>query len=326
MTRAGPNQHHGGALAPARATIDCDLVPRFSCAYLRVAGDECAFVETHTAHAVPRLLAALAARQLRPEQVRWIVVTHAHLDHAAGASALLLRCANAKLLAHPRAARHLIDPERLIASATAVYGPERFAALYGRIDPIPAERVQTLDDGATFALGDATLRAHHTEGHARHHLVIDDPRLETVYTGDAFGLVYPALQRNGARFALASTSPTDFDPAAARRSIDFILSLGEAAACLTHYDEVRDSAEVGAQVRAWIDRSEAWLDEAVRSDAAPAALHAHIAGRLRAAIADDTARRGLALDERDWELLAVDIDLNAQGIAFTAARRRQNKG
>jgi glyoxylase-like metal-dependent hydrolase (beta-lactamase superfamily II) len=310
----------------ARATIDCDLVPRFTCAYLRVAGDECAFVETHTAHAVPKLLAELAARGLRPEQVRWVVVTHAHLDHAAGTSALLGCCANAKLLAHPRAARHLIDPERLVASATAVYGPERFTALYGRVDPIPAERVQTLDDGATFELGDATLRVHHTEGHARHHLVIDDPRLESVYTGDAFGLVYPALQRNGARFALATTSPTDFDPAEARKSIDLILSLREKAACLTHYDEVRDLAEVGAQVRDWIDRSEAWLDEAVRGDAPPAALHARIAERLRAAIADDAERRGLAFGQRDWDLLAVDIDLNAQGIAFTAARRRQTKG
>src|SRR4051812_12512714 len=186
-----------------RITIDCDVLPRFTAAYLRVDGAECAFIETHTAHALPRLLAALASAGRAPGDVRWIVVTHAHLDHAAGAGTLLARCPNATLLAHPRAARHLVDPARLVASATSVYGAARFAELYGRIDPIPEARVRALDDGATFELGTSTLRVHHTAGHAKHHLVVDDPALRTVYTGDTFGLVYPALQR-GVRFALAS--------------------------------------------------------------------------------------------------------------------------
>ena len=309
----------------SRHTIDCDVLPRFTAAYLRLAGDECAFIETHTAHAVPRLLAALAAHGRRPEQVRWIVVTHAHLDHAAGASALLSRCPNATLLAHPRAARHLIDPERLVASATEVYGAEKFAALYGTIDPIPAARVRTLAHGETFELGGATLRVHHTEGHARHHFVVEDQALESVHTGDAFGLVYPDLQRHG-RFAIASTTPTDFDPAEARKSIDLVLSLGAKAACLTHFDEVRDLDEVASQVRAWIERSEGWLDEAAAGDAPVDAMHDAIADRLRRAIADDTTRRGISLDERDWNQLAVDIDLNAQGIAFVADRRRRRRG
>lgn len=306
----------------ARTTIDCDVLPKFTAAYLRVGGDECAFIETHTSHAVPRLLGELTARGLRPEQVRWIVVTHAHLDHAAGASALLAKCPNATLLAHPRAARHLIDPAKLVASATSVYGAERFAELYGTIDPIPERRVRPLEDGATFDLGGATLRVHHTAGHAKHHFIIDDPALETVYTGDTFGLVYPALQR-GARFALATTSPTDFDPAEARRSIDRVLALGEAAACLTHFDEVRDLDEVATQLRAWIDRSEAWLDEGSKSDEPVAAITARIQEKLRAAIVEDTSRRGLSLDAADWKLLALDIELNAQGIAFVAEKRRR---
>ena len=309
----------------ARHTIDCDVSPKFTAAYLRVAGDECAFVETHTAHAVPRLLGELDRRGLRPEQVRWVVVTHAHLDHAAGAGALLAKCPNATLLAHPRAARHLIDPARLVASATEVYGAARFAELYGVIEPIPQQRVRALDDGATIPLGDSTLRVHHTAGHAKHHFVVDDPTLETVYTGDAFGLAYPALQK-GARFAIASTSPTDFDPVEARRSIDIILSLAEKAACLTHFDEVRDLDEVASQLRAWIDRSEAWLEEAVHSDAAAHVVTARLADRLRETIAHDSARRGLVFDEADWRILATDIELNAQGISFVAQKRRAAQG
>lgn len=306
-----------------RVTIDCDVLPKFTASYLRIAGDEAAFVETHTAHALPRLLAALEAKSLRPEQVRWVVVTHCHLDHAGGAGTLLAKLPNATLLAHPRAARHLIEPEKLIKSATAVYGAARFAELYGRIDPIPAERVCALDDDATFQLGDATLRVHHTAGHAKHHFVVNDPAIETVYTGDTFGLVYPALQRAG-RFAIATTSPTDFDPVEARKSIDKVLALGARAACLTHYDEVTDLAEVGAQVRAWIDRSEALMNEAAATDSSADAMKASIETKLRAAVESDAAGRGLALGDADWKVLAVDLDLNSQGIAFSAEKKRSS--
>src|SRR4051812_36301587 len=96
-------------------TIDVDLAPPFTAAYLRTAGSECAYIEAHTSHALPKLLAALAAQGRAVEDVRYVVVTHAHLDHAAGAWALLARCPNATLLAHPSAAKNLIDPAKLVA-------------------------------------------------------------------------------------------------------------------------------------------------------------------------------------------------------------------
>jgi glyoxylase-like metal-dependent hydrolase (beta-lactamase superfamily II) len=305
----------------SRHTIDCDTRPQFTAAYLRVAGDECAFIEAHTAHARPRLLAALKAQGRRPEDVRYVVVTHAHLDHAAGASSLLRACPNATLLAHPRAAKHLIDPEKLIQSATQVYGAARFAALYGTIEPIPNARVRSLADDETFELGGATLRAVHTAGHAWHHLVVDDPTLATVYTGDAFGLVYPALQR-GVRFALLTTSPTGFHAGEARKSIDRVLALGEESACLTHFGEVRDLDRCARQLRHWIDRSEAWVDEAAQSEAPLPELEAHIAQQIRAALAQEAISLGLALTEADWELLSLDVELNAQGLAFAARQGR----
>ncbi len=309
----------------ARHTVDCDVLPGFTAAYLRIAGDECAFIEAHTAHAVPRLMGELERRGRRPEDVRYVVVTHAHLDHAAGASALLARCPRATLLAHPRAARHLIDPTKLVKSATAVYGAERFAALYGVIEPIPEARVRVLEDGDAFELGGATLRVHHTAGHAKHHFIVDDPAVSSVYTGDTFGLVYPALQRGGVRFAFPSTSPTDFDAGEARRSIAKVLSLGETYACLTHFDAIRDLEEVATQLRVWIDRSEAWVEEGARSEAPTAALEATILGKLRAAMGTEAAARGLVLGAEDWALLETDITLNAQGLAFVADKTRTER-
>ena len=305
----------------ARTTIDCDVLPCFTAVYLREAGDECAFVEAHTARAIPKILAALAARGKRPEQVRWVIVTHAHLDHAAGASALLARCPNATLLAHPRTVKHLVDPAKLIEGATAVYGAARFAELYETIAPVPRERALPLEDGASFELGDARLTAHHTAGHAWHHLVLHDPAIESVYTGDAFGLVYPALQR-GLRFAIPSTSPTGFDAKEAHRSLDRVLALGAKAACLTHFDEIRDLDLVAAQLRGWIDRSEAWVEACARSDRTHADTTGWIQDRIRAAITEEATRVGLSLGVPDWKTLALDIELNAQGLAYAAGQRR----
>lgn len=305
-------------MAHTRVTVDADVVPRFTACYLRLAEGACAFVEAHTAHALPKLLAALDAAGRRPEDVQWVIVTHAHLDHAAGAAALLAACPRATLLAHPRAARHLVDPAKLVAGATAVYGEARFRELYGEVSPIPAERVRALDDGASFELGSATLRVHHTAGHANHHFVVDDPATDTVFTGDTFGLVYPDLQRAG-RFVLPSTSPTNFDAPEARRSLERVLGLGRRFVAPTHYDAWEGAPSLAAQLRRFLDRAEAWVDEAARTDDAEAPLVAGLEAKWWAAVAEEAP----AFGEAERRLLALDVRLNAQGLAHAALVRRQ---
>lgn len=300
-----------------RITIDSDVKSQFTACYLRLAGDESAFIEAHTSHAVPRLMRALRDAGQRPEQVRWIILTHAHLDHAAGASALMAACPRATLVAHPRAARHMVSPQKLIDGATAVYGAERFRALYGKVDPIPGARVQALADGESLELGGAKLTAWHTAGHANHHLVVDDPGIETVFTGDTFGLVYPALQRHG-RFALPSTSPSNFDADLARSSLDKVLSLGRRWVCPTHYDAYEEAGVIAAQVRRFLDRAGAWVDEAARGIETVAAMTVRLAAAWSAAILEEAPAFGPP--EMEW--LSLDIELNAQGLAFVADARR----
>ena len=300
-----------------RFTIDSDVRPEFTACYLRSAGDECAFIEAHTSHATPRLLAALRDHGKKPEDVRWIVVTHAHLDHAAGASALVEACPKATLLAHPRAARHLIDPSKLVASATAVYGAERFAKLYGTVRPIPKERVRTLEDGETFPLGDATLRALHTTGHANHHFVVDDPATDTVFTGDTFGLVYPPLQKFG-RFALPSTSPTNFDAAAAKASIARVLGLGRRFVAPTHFDAWEDSKVIATQLDRFLDRAATWVDEAAKSGESAEAMTKSLSKKWHDAILEEAPRFG----PTEMDFLSLDMELNGQGLAVAAAAKR----
>ncbi len=304
-------------------TVDCDYVmPGLAAAYLRVEDGEAAFIEANTTHAVPRLLAALEREGLGPAAVKYVIVTHAHLDHAGGASALMAACPQATLLAHPRAARHLIDPARLVASATKVYGEEAFAKLYGRIDPIAAARVQMMDDGATATLGRATLRFLHTRGHANHHFCVHDEAQRTVYTGDTFGLVYPALQRAG-RFAYPSTSPTDFDGPAALESVERLRALKPGGVAPTHFGRFEDVDAIAAQLVRWLELSTKLCDEGRQSGDEVGTLEQRFRWALQQQLEVEAARAGLSVTDDDRQLLNFDLELNAQGLAFAAVKARE---
>lgn len=305
-------------------TIDCGYMgfEAYAAAYLLVQGDEAAFIENNTHHAVPRLLDALAAAGLTPEQVRYIIITHVHLDHAGGTSTLAKACPNATVLAHPRAARHVIDPTKLVNSATSVYGEERFERLYGRITPVPEARVRSLEDEEAVSLNGRRLTFLHTRGHANHHFCVVDPQTGSLFSGDAFGLVYPALQDPGT-FAVPSTSPTDFDAELARQSIRRVVECAPRRVFPTHYGEVRDIETVAAQLTRHLDRAEAIMLDAERSDLPDEALTDYCQLRLRDYFAGLLDRHGLGAVPEAWRLLETDIDLNAQGLAFAANKRRK---
>lgn len=128
----------------------------------------------------------------------------------------------------------------------------------------------------------------HTRGHANHHFVVVDPAREASFTGDFFGLAYRRLQRAG-RFAFASTSPTGFGAPETLASVYRIVATGARRVLITHFGELREFDVVAAQLRAWIDRSEALVVTAVGRLAAEA--EAWIEGELRKTT-DAAARRG----------------------------------
>lgn len=304
-------------------TIDCEYMdhPGYAAAYLVVDGDRAAFVETNTNRAVPRLLAALREQGRGVNDVEYVIITHVHLDHAGGASALMSACPNATLLAHPRAARHAIDPSKLIASAREVYGTEAFDAMYGEILPVPAERVRVMEDGDSVTLGSRTLTFLHTRGHADHHACVLDSGSNGIFTGDSLGLVYPALQHHGL-FAIPSTSPTDFDGPEAKKSLDRILATGAERAYLTHFGEQRDLRGIAATMHTQLDEYGAIADEAFASELDGEALERFCDERVGAIFERVLSERGLAGDREAREILKTDRDLNAQGVAFSVKKRR----
>jgi len=306
-------------------TIDCLYLdqPKFAAAYLLVDGDEAAFIDNNTNHAVPRLLHALDEAGLAPEQVRYLIITHVHLDHAGGTSLLADACRNATVIAHPRAARHVIDPSKLVASATAVYGAERFESLYGSIEAVDASRVREMQDNETLDLGRRKLTFLHTRGHANHHFCIADEASNAIFTGDAFGLHYPDLQGPGT-LAFPSTSPTDFDAELARQAIRRIVDLEPDVLYPTHFGAVTDIEESAAQLLRHLDFAEGVMQDAVSSDFADDALEDYVRPRLEDYFAGLLDQHGdLGASDHARRIIDLDIELNAQGIAFAANRHRR---
>ena len=120
--------------------IDCHYqAPQHAAVYLLQQDDEVTFIDTNTVFAVPRFLKTLEVKGLSPAQVKYIIVTHVHLDHSGGTAELLRHCPNATVLVHERAKRHLVDPRHLVAGATGIYGEALFKELYGEVEEMEAK-------------------------------------------------------------------------------------------------------------------------------------------------------------------------------------------
>ena len=285
--------------------------PGLACCYLLQRGDDVAFVEAGTAHGVPRLLALLEARGIARERVRYVIPTHVHLDHAGGAGVLMRELPAAKLVAHPRGARHLIDPSKLIAGAQAVYGTAAVQRMYGEIAPVPESRVIVAEDAARLPLGDAELQFIDSPGHARHHFCVWDPVSRGFFTGDTFGLSYREFDGPGGPFLFPTTTPVQFEPDAWMQTLDRLLSFAPQRMYLTHFGSVENVPQLAQTLRAGIER--------YRTIAGQLAKAPNRHAQLVAALVADALRELAMLDApvseaRARKLLAFDMELNAQGL------------
>ncbi len=309
------------------SVIDCEYVyPEFAAAYLIREGQKAIFIEANTAHAVPLMLGRLDEQGLKPNDVQYVIITHVHLDHAGGASELLKSCPNATLLAHPKAAIHMADPSKLVQSARKVYGEALFEKLYGNIEAIPVERIREIQDGEAVAFGSRTLQFFYTRGHANHHFCIFDSGTKGVFTGDSFGLAYPALQgklRGESLFLFPSTSPTDFDPAEAKKTVHRIKAMAPEKVFLTHFGEVRDIEKAANQLLEHLSFHESLLGRALASDLSDEQLDSFCKVELEDYYRQYLSNRGADMDQDPWTLMAGDIALNSAGIAFAAKRGRR---
>ncbi|MCB1918103.1 MAG: MBL fold metallo-hydrolase [Rhodocyclaceae bacterium] len=279
-----------------------------------------AIVDTASNASVPRVLAALAELGRSVEAVDYLLLTHIHLDHAGGAGALMARLPTARLVVHPRGVRHMADPAKLWAGTVAVYGEAQATRLYGELVPVPAERIVAADDGLELPLGARTIEVLDTPGHARHHVCYFDRSAQSFFTGDTFGLSYRELDVDGRASIWPTTTPVQFDPQAMHASIDRMLARRPVAMYLTHFSRVDDVPRLAADLHRLIDEH-VRIAEAAEGEGE--ALTTAIEVGLRGLLQREAERQGWTLPAAQLAaLMAMDLALNAQGLAVWLASRQ----
>jgi len=311
------------------SAVDSGYVrPQLDAIHLVVEKGRAAVIDTGTNDSVALVLAALADKGIASDAIDFVILTHVHLDHAGGAGLLMAKAPNAKLVVHPRGARHMIDPSKLMAATRDVYGVDEATRMYGDIVPVPADRVIEAPDGSIVSLAGRTFTFHDTPGHARHHNCIQDGATGHLFTGDMFGLSYRELDRDGRQFVFPATTPTQFDPDAFHASIDRMTALEPGALYLTHYGKVDDVSRIAADLLRLVD-AHAALGRRCATIEDPNSRAAALKAGVRAIAVDEAARQpwGIAGDAID-DVLGMDIVLNADGLeswiaSGTATKRDQ---
>jgi glyoxylase-like metal-dependent hydrolase (beta-lactamase superfamily II) len=221
-----------------------------------LAGDRPALIETGPAKVAGAVAAGVAGAGLDPADLAWIVVTHIHLDHAGGVGDLVRTFPNATVVVHPAGARHLVDPERLLASSARVYGP-LMDTVYGGLTPVEAARIRAAEDGEVLDLGGRRLELLHAPGHAKHHLAVFEPDLGALFAGDGVGVLLPSTG-----VLRPATPPPDFDRDLAVASLRRFAERNPAHLVLTHFGPITPPADRLAEAE---DKLLRWCETAERA-------------------------------------------------------------
>jgi glyoxylase-like metal-dependent hydrolase (beta-lactamase superfamily II) len=296
--------------------------PGLAACYLIESAGEAAFIDTGTSHTVPHLMKVLEAKGIAPSQVKYVIPTHVHLDHAGGVGNLMQALPQASMVIHPFGARHMIDPSKLAAGATAVYGEAKFKQDFGELIPVDESRVIEAPDGHRLLLGGRELRCLDTPGHARHHICIYDEQSRGIFTGDTFGLSYREFDTEKGPFILATSTPIQFDPDAWHRTLDRLMALSPEVIYLTHYCEVREPLRLAEDLRRSLDQ---FTHTALAADGPPGETRkSQIRNALLNWLVAELLRHGCKQSPQEIEqIMAMDLELDAQGLEVWLQKREE---
>ena len=262
-----------------------------------------ALVDPGPTSCLPALESGLADLGRRLEDVREILLTHIHLDHAGATGTLLHRLPRATAYVHARGAPHMIDPAKLLASAGRLYGAnmERF---WGEFRPSPADRLRVLEGGERLELAGRTLEVAYTPGHASHHVSYFDTTSGTAYVGDTCGI------RVAASYIKAPTPPPDIDLELWEASLQRIERWRPASLVLTHFGPVDDVPDHIRRFRVVLERQARLVRETLLSEGTDEERMARFVETMRA-----DAARTLSAEEAASTEAAAAFDQLWQGLA-----------
>lgn len=282
--------------------------PGLIAAYLIESGGEMALIETGPGSTLTTLRGAIKDAGVDEAAIRKVFVTHIHLDHAGAAGWFAQQ--GATIHCHPYAARHLVDPSKLMDSARVVYG-DLMDTLWGEMLPAPAERVVALQDGEKVPVGEVEVIAWDTPGHARHHhaFVIGD----ACFTGDVAGL---RLEQNA--YLSVTAAPPQFDPVAYEQSVDRLAAAHFKTLYLTHFGPVDDVSWHLGEYRERIQQVHANVAEWLREGVDAAEIQA------RYTAAEHAVAMGDWMSEALWEKYQMGNStlMCADGVRLFCEKRR----
>lgn len=204
-----------------------------------------ALIDPGPSTTIEHLRAALARKGIAIADVRQLLLTHIHLDHAGATGSLVKENPAIEVLVHERGAPHMIDPSRLLASATRLYGQADMDRLWGAFLAVPADRVRVLTGGERITAAGREMEVAYTPGHASHHVSYFDPSSRIAFVGDTAGIRRRshtdesansgATSQANAGYVMPPTPPPDIDLEAWRISEERILAWDPGTLFLTHF-------------------------------------------------------------------------------------------
>lgn len=183
------------------------------------------------------LTTALATKGITFGDVRHLLITHIHLDHAGATGSIVEKHPHIEVLVHARGARHMIDPSKLLASASRLYGQD-MDRLWGDVKPVDAARIRVLEGGETISVAGREMRVEYTPGHASHHVSYFDTASRVAFVGDTAG-----IRRGSGAFVMPPTPPPDIDIEAWRESERKMLAWDPDTLFLTHFGPHRGARQ-----------------------------------------------------------------------------------
>ncbi len=215
------------------ATLDLNFqdIPECVAAFLVYAPDGPILVECGPSTSRPNLVAALAEHGIQPEQIKAVLVTHIHLDHSGSVGWWAQQ--GAQVYVHAQGAPHLIDPSKLLASATRIYG-DRMETLWGDVPACPADKVTAVEGDCTIHVAGLDIQCWESPGHARHHYAFQIGK--SLLCGDVAAVRLPY---NDSKYLSVPAPPPEFDLEMWLSSLDKLEKLDVDTLYLTHFGAIK---------------------------------------------------------------------------------------
>lgn len=274
--------------------------PHAIAAYLLEHSTGVVLVESGPGSTLPGLEQGLAARGYTLRDVTHVFLTHIHLDHAGAAGSLALQ--GAQIFVHPVGAPHLLNPEKLLASATRIYG-DLMKPLWGEFLPVPADKLTVLEDGQEVSIGHLRLTALNTPGHAEHHFAY-------LYEDLCFSGDVGAVRIPGHRYMRLPMPPPEFHLEKWRASILRLQTIGFRRIAPTHFGIFEDVEWHLQTILRNLDEVERWLLQTMPADPPAEALREKFVAWMEA----QGRAEGLSDEEIEAYRLANPLAMSADGL------------